>query len=150
MNKHFALGLFLAVVVGGGLLIGWATAPGEWYAQLEKPGFTPPSWLFGPVWTLLYVLIAVAGWRIWRRDRRGPAMKLWAGQLALNFAWSPIFFSAHRIDLALAVVLLLLATIVAFMAAAWRIDKAPALLFAPYAAWTAFAAALNGSIAALN
>jgi hypothetical protein len=74
-----ALPLFLALVVGGGLAIGYFTAPGEWYAQLEKPGFNPPGWVFGPVWTVLYVLIAIAGWRVWRRDSAGRPMRLWWG-----------------------------------------------------------------------
>ena len=145
-----ALPLFLALVVGGGLAIGYFTAPGEWYAQLEKPGFNPPGWVFGPVWTVLYVLIAIAGWRVWRRDSSGRPMRLWWGQLALNFLWSPVFFAAHLIGPALAIVLLLLAVILGFIAAAWRQDRAAALLFVPYAAWVAFAAVLNASILVLN
>src|SRR4051794_28977474 len=82
------------------------TAPGEWYAALAKPSFNPPNWLFAPVWTVLYVLIAVAGWRTFERDQRGGPMKLWWAQLALNFLWSPVFFGAHRIGLALLIILL--------------------------------------------
>ncbi|MFW6077859.1 MAG: TspO/MBR family protein, partial [Hyphomicrobiales bacterium] len=118
-----ALALFLLGVVGGGLVIGWVTAPGPWYFELDKPPFNPPAWVFGPAWTILYVLIAVAGWRMWRRDPGGWPMRLWWAQLALNFAWSPVFFSAHRIGLALVVVVALLGVIVAFMAAAWRRDR---------------------------
>jgi tryptophan-rich sensory protein len=141
---------FLLLVVGGGLAIGFLTAPGAWYAGLVKPSFNPPGWIFGPVWTVLYVLIAVAGWRVWRRDRAGWPMKLWWVQLALNFLWTPVFFAAHRVGLALVVILLLLAAILAFIAASWRQDRVAASLFAPYAAWVAFASVLNGAIFALN
>jgi len=150
MNHRLPLILFLVLVVGGGLLIGAVVTPGEWYAGLAKPAFNPPGWVFGPAWTLLYVLIAVAGWRVWRRDRGGLAMKLWWAQLALNFGWTPVFFGAQRIGLALLVILVLLATIVAFIVVARRTDRAAAWLFAPYAAWVAFATLLNASILALN
>ena len=124
--------------------------PGGWYAGLAKPSFNPPAWIFGPVWTMLYMLIAFAGWRIFERDRAGWPMRLWWAQLALNFLWSPVFFAAHRIGLALVVILLLLAAIFAFIAASWRQDRLAAWLFAPYAAWVAFASALNGSLYLLN
>jgi tryptophan-rich sensory protein len=144
------LALFVVLVLGGGLVIGWLTAPGAWYASLAKPSFNPPNWIFGPVWSLLYVLIAIAGWRIWRRDAGGTAMKLWWAQLALNFLWSPVFFAAQQIGGAFVVILLLLATILAFIVAAWPRDRLAALLFVPYAAWVAFATALNASILSLN
>jgi benzodiazapine receptor len=142
--------LFFVFVVGGGLVIGYLTAPGEWYAQLVKPAFNPPNWVFGPVWTVLYILIAIAGWRVWRRNRAGASMKLWWTQLALNFAWSPIFFFAHQTAVALVVILLLLFTVIAFTAASRRVDRVSTWLFVPYAAWVSFAAILNASILALN
>ena len=141
---------FLILVLGGGLGIGALTVPGDWYSGLAKPAFNPPNWLFGPVWTCLYVLIAIAGSRTFRRDRRGVAMKAWWLQLALNFAWPVAFFAAHAIAAALAVVLALLGTIIVFMVASRRLDPLAAWLFAPYAAWVGFAMALNGSILALN
>jgi tryptophan-rich sensory protein len=150
MNRWLSLLGFLVLVSGGGLAIGYLTAPGEWYAGLVKPSFNPPGWIFGPAWTVLYVLIAVAGWRTFEHDRRGWPMRLWWAQLALNFLWSPVFFAAHRIGLALAIVLLMLGTIFAFIAASWRRDRVAAWLFAPYAAWVAFASVLNGSIWMLN
>jgi translocator protein len=149
-RKWVLLAVFLVVVMGGGLAIGYVTAPGAWYAGLAKPAFNPPAWVFGPAWTTLYILIAVAGWRVWRREPGGWAMMLWWAQLCLNFAWSPVFFSAHRIGLALVIVVALLAVILAFMAAAWRRDRLAAWLFAPYAAWVAFASVLNASIWSLN
>src|SRR5689334_24917042 len=96
MNRWLSLLGFLVLVIGGGLAIGYLTAPGEWYAGLTKPSFNPPAWMFAPVWSVIYVLIAVAGWRTFERDRRGWPMRLWWAQIALNFLWSPVFFAAHR------------------------------------------------------
>ena len=145
-----SLGVFLVGVVGGGLAIGFLTAPGEWYAQLRKPWFTPPGWLFAPVWTLLYVMIAVAGWRTWLRAATGIAMTLWFIQMGLNFLWSPTFFSAHNITGAFGIILALLASILGFIIASGRRDVFSMLLFLPYAGWVAFASMLNGSILAMN
>lgn len=150
MTARTALVPFILLVVGGGLLIGFFTAPGPWYAALAKPSFNPPNWLFGPVWTILYVLVAIAGWRIWQRERDGRAMKLWWLQLVLNFLWSPVFFGLERTGSALVVILALLAAILAFIAAAWKLDRPSAWLFAPYAAWVAFASLLNAAIWSLN
>ncbi len=149
-SRLLGLILFLALVLGGGTVIGIVTAPGPWYAALAKPSFNPPDWLFGPAWSVLYVMIAIAGWRLWNRARSSAAMKLWWLQLVVNFLWSPVFFAAHRIDLALVVVLLMLLSILAFIAAAWRTDRIASLLFLPYAAWVAFAALLNAALWRLN
>jgi benzodiazapine receptor len=151
-SKWPSLVVLLMVVVGGGLAIGALTGPGEWFLQLRKPSFNPPNWLFGPVWTFLYILIAVAGWRVWtRRDELGRLpVNLWVIQLVANFLWSPIFFAAHRIDLALGVIVVLLLGILAFIASTARRDGPSALLFVPYAAWVSFATALNAAFLALN
>ncbi len=141
---------FLTVVVGGGIAIGSITAPGTWHAELVKPSFNPPNWIFGPVWSLLYALIAIAGWRAWKLDPGGRAMKIWWAQLLLNFTWSPVFFSAQQIELAFAVIILLLAAIVAFIVITWRNNRLAALLFLPYAVWVTFASVLNGAIMNLN
>jgi benzodiazapine receptor len=150
MRRTLSLILFLMLVLGGGLVLGFLTAPGEWYAGLSKPAFNPPAWIFAPVWTVLYVLIALAGWRVWRRDRNGWPMRLWWAQLVLNFLWSPVFFTAHQLGLAFALILLLLVAILAFIAATWRQDRVAAWLFVPYAAWVTFASVLNASLFALN
>lgn len=168
MGRAWALVAFLALVVGGGLLIGLSTAPaGPWYRGLVKPSFNPPNWVFGPVWTMLYVMIGVAGWRTWL-TRSGSAgaggaapdpskgwarpIRLWWLQLALNFAWSPAFFGMQRPGLALAIILPLLATIVGFMVVSVRGqgDRIAGWLFFPYAIWVAFATLLNAAIVALN
>ena len=100
MNRFVVLTFFLAIVLGGGLAIGFATRPGAWYAGLAKPAFNPPNRVFAPVWTLLYVMIAVAGWRIFLRAPADPAMIVWTIALVLNFLWSPVFFGAKRPDIA--------------------------------------------------
>lgn len=150
MRDAIALFIFLVLTVAVGGLIGWATAPGEWYAGLAKPAFNPPNWIFGPVWTTLYVLIAVAGWLVWRAEPSGTAMKFWVAQLLLNWAWSPVFFSMQAPSAAVVVILLLLAAIAGFIVVARNVDLRASWLFLPYAAWVGFAAVLNISIARLN
>ncbi len=145
-----SLVLFLVVTIGGGLLIGFLTRPGEWYAALAKPWFMPSNKVFGPVWALLYILIAIAGWRTFVRDPHGVSLIVWAIALVLNFAWSPIFFRLHSPPAALVVVLALLAAILAFIILAWPRDILSAWLFAPYAAWVLFATTLNAAIWRLN
>lgn len=147
-----------------------------WYAGLVHPSFAPPSWVFAPVWTTLYVLMAVAAWRVWRlrsaspargalagevpvagsrasEGRRGPVkieMGVYALQLIFNFAWSAIFFAAHRIGLALAEICVLTALILATTILFWRRDRLAGWLFLPYLAWTSFATALNYAFWSLN
>lgn len=150
MHRLWSTVPFLVFVVGGGLGIGYLTTPGDWYAQLAKPAFNPPGWVFGPVWTALYIAIAIAGSRTWQRYAGGRAMRLWWIQLGLNFLWSPVFFLAHWIGPALGVIVALLVTTVAFVAASWHRDRTAAWLFVPYAAWVAFASVLNGAIWILN
>ncbi len=145
-----SLALFVALVLGGGLIVGFAAAPTVWYARLSKPPFTPPNWIFAPVWSALYIMIAIAGWRVWSKGCNNGSTMLWWGQLALNFSWSPIFFAAQRTDIALGIIVLLLITITGFITITWRQDKIASLLFVPYAAWVAFASLLNGAIWRLN
>lgn len=150
MSRFLTLALFVLLVVGGGSLIGINTAPGEWYQSLQKPPFNPPDWIFGPVWTILYVLIAVAGWRIWRERATRGAMTAWWMQLGLNFLWSPVFFTLNSIGLALIIILALLVTIIVFIRITWSRDRISSVLFMPYLAWVAFATLLNASIWYLN
>lgn len=139
------MGLTAAAAISGA-----AFMPGAWYQTLAKPTWTPPGWLFGPVWTVLYVMIAVAGWRAWMTGARGVLLAIWLGQMALNALWSYLMFGLHRIDLAMLNIALLLLSIVAFIIKAWPVDRAAALLFVPYAAWVSFATALNFAIWRLN
>ena len=144
---------FCALSVLGGAASGLATPPGAWYAGLSKPSWTPPPWLFGPVWTVLYLMIGVAGWLLWssRRDASGRrAFTLFAIQLALNFAWTPVFFGLRAPGPAFAVIVALLACILATIAIAWRTRRAAALLLVPYAGWVSFASALNLALWRMN
>lgn len=148
--KYLSLIGFIVLVLGGGTLIGTGNMPGPWYEGLAKPFFNPPNWLFGPAWTVLYILISIAGWLVWQRDRSSAPMMIWWVQLALNFAWSPVFFTAQQIGAALVVVAAMLVAILAFIVAAWPRDRVAAWLFVPYAMWVAFATLLNASIWVLN
>ena len=143
--------LCLLVSAAGGAVT--ATSVDTWYKALAKPTFNPPDWVFAPVWTTLYFLMGVSGWRIWRRRAsratRG-ALALFGLQLFLNFAWSVLFFGFQRIDLALIDIVILFVAIVANMILFWRIERLATLLLVPYAAWVVFAIVLNVSIWLLN
>lgn len=149
-NKPLVYFLFIAVVLAGGLFIGANNIPGEWYQSLAKPPFNPPNWVFAPVWSILYIVIGVAGARTWLSHRRTMAMRLWFAQLVFNFGWSPLFFGQQDPTSALIVILGLLISVIGFIAASWRQDRTAALLFLPYLAWVAFATALNTAIVVLN
>ena len=149
MKRYGSLLVFL-VLVAVVASLGAMFQPGAWYTGLAKPAWTPPGWLFGPVWTVLYGMIAVAGWMAWRSSGRGLLMALWGLQLTLNALWSPLMFGRHEIGLALVDIVALVIVILAFIAAAWRQRRAAALLFIPYLAWVSFATALNVAIWMLN
>ncbi|MBW7973310.1 TspO/MBR family protein [Bradyrhizobium sp. BR 10289] len=146
----FQLLVFVVGVVGAGWLIGATNLPGDWYAGLAKPGFVPPNWAFPVAWTILYVLIAVAGWRTFRREPSGKPMLAWYAQLALNFAWSPVMFTMHQIGAALVILICLFVAIVSYISLERPRDRLAAALFVPYAAWVAFAGVLNAAIWRLN
>lgn len=152
---------FLALIVCGLLCFSAAglgslwTFPslGNWYAALNKPSWNPPNSVFGPVWTTLYTLMAFAAWLVWRQRERTAVvlpLALFGGQLILNAAWSGLFFSMHRPDLAFAEILLLWLMILATAIAFWRVHRIASFLLLPYLAWVAFAAVLNGTIWQLN
>lgn len=125
--------------------------PGEWYSQLHKPDWNPPNWVFGPVWTVLYLGIAVAGWLVWRETHRvGPALQLWGLQLIANALWSWLFFGLHRPGVALIDIAILFCLLVSFIIVSRGISVVASGLFVPYALWVGFAAALNGWIWRVN
>lgn len=123
-----------------------------WYADLAKPFFTPPNWVFAPVWSILYALMAIAAWRVWRHPVAGRrrALAVFFVQLAFNLAWSFAFFGLASPPLGLAVILVLEALILWMIALFERIDRAAAFSMVPYAAWVAYATALNLAIVILN
>lgn len=147
--------LALAICLGIGALGAAVTASSvtSWYVELNKPPFTPPNQVFGPVWTVLYIMMAIAAWRVWRaadRDTaRGP-LAMFALQLALNLGWSVAFFGLERTGSAVAVIVALELTVITTAFAFRPIDRLAALLMVPYAVWVAFATALNIAIWRLN
>ena len=147
-----SLALVLVVAVLGGAAT--VSSVGDWYDGLDKAPWNPPSWVFGPAWTVLYVLMAVAAWAVAREgldehDVR-VALVLYGVQLALNLAWSLVFFGLRRPGLALVVILALLVSIAATAVAFHAVSPAAAWLLAPYLAWVAFAATLNTWVAFAN
>jgi tryptophan-rich sensory protein len=148
-----ALVIFLALTFLAAGIGSLATAPNiaTWYATLAKPSWNPPNWVFGPVWTALYITMAVAAWLVWRQGGLWRlAMALFAVQLALNAAWSWLFFGFHLPGAAFIEVVALLAAIAATTIAFWPRSMAGGILMLPYLGWVAFAAALNFTVWRLN
>ena len=143
--------------LAGSLVVCFAAAafgaryrPGEWYRALRKPRWNPPARIFAPVWSALYTLMAVAAWLVWRAVGPGPELALFAVQLALNAAWSWLFFGLRRPGLALADIGALWLALAATVAAFWHVRALAAWLLAPYLAWVTFAVALNAALWRLN
>ncbi len=127
--------------------------PGDWYLALNKPDWHPPTWVFGPVWSTLYVLMAVSAWLVWRQGgfaRQLRPLSLFLVQLVLNAAWSPLFFGLKQPGIAFAEILLLWLAIAATLVSFHRVHRIAAWLLVPYIAWVSFAAFLNGVLWQLN
>ncbi|MES1147328.1 MAG: TspO/MBR family protein [bacterium] len=135
-----------------GFLGGFATAKEipRWYARLRKPTWNPPSWVFGPMWMLLYFMMGTAAWIVWRQGGLGVWTAAYAVQLALNLAWSFIFFKAHRPGAAFAEIILLWVSIAVTTVMFWAVDPIAGVFMVPYLAWVTFAAFLNRKIWRLN
>lgn len=149
MTLDWSLAVFSVLVVAAASS-GVFFKPGEWYRALRKPSWTPPNWLFGPVWSVLYIMIAFAGWIVWTAGTGGAAMWLWALQLLINATWSGIFFGLRRMDLAFYDIVLLWLVVAGFIAAAAPISTTAALLFVPYLIWVTIAGALNWTVWRMN
>ena len=143
----FLAARFIVALAGGAVTTG---AVREWYPTLAKPTWSPPAWIFGPAWTLLYALMAMAGWPVWRRAGWCGALVWFAVQLAPNAAWSTLFSGWHRIDPALGDIALLRLAIVGTTLVSWKATPLAGWLFSPYLAWVSFASALNFGIWRLN
>jgi translocator protein len=154
MRKWIALVAWVAapLLLGGG--IGRLFAPGEWFEQLAKPEWNPPGWVFGPVWTTLYILMGLAAWLVWEqhgfRGAARTALGLFIVHLLFNAAWSAIFFGLQAPGLAFAEIVLLWGMILALVVLFWRLRPLAGMLLVPYLAWVTFAAVLNFSIWQLN
>ncbi len=149
MRNISSLAVFAALVVLAAYT-GAQFLPGDWYAALNKPTWTPSNWVFPVVWPILYVIIAVAGWLAWRAAGWSPAIIVWGVGLFFNGLWSYLMFGRHEISIALADIALLWLAIVAFIAAAWHVEQRASYLYLPYLAWVSFAAALNFAIWRMN
>lgn len=150
-----ALAGFLVLSFAASTIGGLATYPAipDWYQNLEKPSWTPPNSVFGPVWTALYIFMAVAAWLVWKRGgwaaHRG-ALTLWVVQLVLNALWSILFFGMRNPALGLGGIALLWLAILATLIAFWKVSRPAGALMVPYLAWVSYASALNFAVWSLN
>jgi translocator protein len=138
---------FAAAAMGGFFL------PGEWYARLQKPAWNPPNWIFGPVWTALYTIMAVMAWLVWKRGGfvgQRIALSLFLLQLGFNALWSPLFFGLRQPGLAFVDILLLWLALLATVMAFWKARPLAGAMLLPYLAWVSFASVLNFAIWRLN
>jgi tryptophan-rich sensory protein len=152
-NQWIVLGGLILFCLAVGAIGGGASASAidGWYRTLAKPAWNPPDWVFGPVWTVLYIMMAVAAWLVWKTgDRVRPAMVLFAVQLALNLAWTFIFFSFESPGLALIEIAFMWLAVLFTMLAFFGRQTTAGWLFVPYLAWVSFAAALNFAIWWMN
>lgn len=146
----------IAIVMGLGFASGLSTANSitEWYSTLNKPFFSPPNWIFGPAWTILYILIGISIARIWHNGFNHPAQKsvitLFIIQMILNLIWSPVFFSMKLPVAAIIIIISLWLMIIAYIRKSKEIDKMASYLFIPYLLWVTFATMLNAGIIYLN
>jgi len=155
LRQAVGLGVSLVICFGAAGLGSALTTPSinGWYAALRKPTWTPPNWLFGPVWSALYLGMAIAAWLVWRRagvSAAKIALTLFFLQLFLNVGWSAVFFALHKPGFAFAETVLLWLLILATAASFWPVSRAAGWLMVPYLSWVGFAAALNCAIWRLN
>lgn len=143
----FFVFLLLVIVAGS---TGAIFKPDRWYEELRKPDWTPPNWAFPVVWTVLYLLIATAGWLVWKAGGWSLAIAFWGAQWLFNSAWSWLFFGLRRMDWGLADISLLWLATAGFMVTAWPLSPAASLMFLPYLIWVSTAGLLNRSVWRLN
>ena len=149
MKVYAGLAAWILVSLSAGFF-GSRFSPGEWYALLEKPSWNPPGWVFGPVWTILYILMGVAVWLVWKSRGFSGAVYLFLEQLALNALWSYLFFGINRPGLAFLEILVLWVLILATMLAFRRVSTTAGALMVPYLLWVSFASVLNYALWRLN
>ena len=155
MRTTVGLVVCLVVTYGAAAIGGLAMSggPGGWYQTINKPTWNPPGWVFGPVWTLLYTLMAIAAWLVWRRAAETSValpLALFAVQLALNAAWTWFFFGWHQPGWAFGEIALLWVAILATMVTFWRVTPTSGALLVPYLAWVSFAGVLNFTLWRMN
>ncbi|MFJ3007059.1 TspO/MBR family protein [Pseudomonas fluorescens] len=138
--------LIFLIACGAAASTGVIFKPGQWYEGLNKPGFTPPNWAFPVAWTIIYLLLAWAGYRLSLIPGSQTVLALWAAQIALNTLWTPVFFGAHQVAAAMVILLVLWLVVAAMVFMTLRLDLITGLILFPYLAWLSVAAALNFSI----
>ncbi|MCF8511277.1 MAG: tryptophan-rich sensory protein [Rhodobacteraceae bacterium] len=145
-------GLFVTYLVacGGAAATGAMFQPGDWYAALKKPSWTPPNWLFPVAWTTLYLLMSLAAMRVAQIADAGQALAFWSMQIAFNTLWTPVFFGLRRMRAALVVMVFLWLSVALTTLAFWQVDWLSGLMFLPYLTWVSVAGALNFSVWRLN
>ncbi len=157
-NRWLKLALLLlasAMVASMGSFFGPSTSPDGWYKAIAKPSWNPPGWIFGPVWTTLYIMMSIAAWRVWTKatvalTTRHAAMWIYLAQLLVNASWSALFFGLQSPALALVCIVVMWVLIVVTILRFKPIDALAAWLLMPYLAWVSFATFLNGTIWWLN
>lgn len=145
LDAVLAIPVFVVPCLVAGAM-GFVFPAPDYYRQLDRPAWSPPAWLFGPVWTVLYLMIAGSGWLLSQAAGATPALVAWGIQIGLNALWTPLFFGLRRPGLAFGEIALLWLAIVATIVLAWSVELWAALLLLPYLGWVSFASALNFSI----
>ena len=151
-NKYLSLLLFLTITFAASAIGGYTTAifKEPWYSQIVLPTFNPPSWVFGPVWTTLYVFMSVAAWSAWKKTLDKKILQIYFVHLFFNAIWSIIFFGFHKIGLALIDLIIILAFIILLMKIYLKVEKVSFYLMVPYFLWSSYALLLNATIFLLN
>ena len=151
-NKYLSLGLILLVTFAASGIGGFVTSSFKepWYSEIILPTFNPPSWVFGPVWTILYIFMSVAAWIAWNKSSNKKVLQVYFVHLFFNAIWSVIFFGFHQVLIALIDLIIILAFIIWLMKIYYQINKISFVLMIPYLLWSSYALILNTTIFYLN
>ena len=151
-NKYLSLGLILLVTFAASGIGGFVTSSFKepWYSEITLPTFNPPSWVFGPVWTILYIFMSVAAWIAWNKSSNKKVLQVYFVHLFFNAIWSVIFFGFHQIFIALIDLGIILVFIIWLMKIYYQINKISFVLMIPYLLWSSYALVLNATIFYLN
>ena len=158
-KQSLLVGIGLLLITFGAPALGVFSPPSDWYQSINKPTWNPPPWIFGPVWTALYLMMATAAWLVWKhgkgqdrgeQDQSKKALTAYFVQLALNTLWTPLFFGIRRIDWAFVDILALWFAILVCILTFYRVHRVAAWLMLPYLAWVTFASVLNATLWVMN
>ena len=151
-NKYLSLIIILLITFLAPMIGSYATTVFKepWYSEITLPSFNPPSWVFGPVWSTLYLLMSLAAWKVWTKNFDKKLLKIYFIHLIFNSSWSIVFFGFHQIGLALLNLIIILIFIIILMKEYFIKDKISFYLMVPYASWSSYALVLNSAIFVLN